>query len=147
MSLERVKHIVLVKSGMCQICERYVSCDFWHAQKHVWKSANKMWLVLTKTLTYHLQSSVINLGSDIIIWNQNNNHVCESRKVSHPPNKFCTAPSFGKVLFFFFGLKGTTVQHWIPQKQNNVWWVPCRGTKTALQNIAWLGEKEAWVRD
>jgi hypothetical protein len=42
MSSERVEHIVLVKLGMCQLCERCVSCDFWHGQKRVWKSASEM---------------------------------------------------------------------------------------------------------
>lgn len=42
MASERVEHIVLVKLGMCQLCEMCVSCDFWHGQKLVWKSACKI---------------------------------------------------------------------------------------------------------
>lgn len=42
-------------------------------------------------------------------------------------------------LFFFSGLKGTTVRHWIPQKQI-VRWVPCRGTKNSFAEH-WLGER------
>ena len=147
MSLEIVEHFVLVKLSMCQICERCVLCDLWHGQKHVWKSASKMWLVLSRTVTYYPLSSVINLGSDIIIWNQNSNHVSESRKVSHPPNKFCTAPSFGKVQIPPPSLKGTTVQQWIPGKQN-VWWVPCRGTKNGFAEYCLVRGKKglrSWV--
>lgn len=141
MSLERVEHIVLVKLSMCQICERCVSCDLWHGQKHVWKSTSKMWLVLSRTLTYHPQSSVINLGSDIIIWNENSNQVSESRKVSNWPNKFCTAPSFGKV-------QVPPPLAWKAQLFSSGY---CRSKmcgeyltealQTTLQNIVWLGEK------
>jgi hypothetical protein len=35
-----------------------------------------------------IHNDVINLGSYIIIWNQNSKHVPESRKGLQPPNKF-----------------------------------------------------------
>lgn len=120
MSVERAEPTPLVKSGISQLWTLWVQHYLGNDQKQTWiKSAGKIQHIVTNNTNFLWPKITCDL-SWIRLYKSEPKQPPSFQKCKSlpPPNKFCTAPLFVKLMLInFFDTKGIILQLWIAQKQ------------------------------